>query len=195
MGCGGLGLPRGRLLWGSLGPSRTLHLGGAKSALSRQLAYLCHPGTTLQRGCGQVLILNIQVFMSRLVGEAEKVRAVGWRVLEDFLFSLGICQIDSMFGEALDLLIFLLVFQHLHLNLTALSTAAFHYQTSLHHRCFLVDPQMFSLIFSRLDFPHISSVPLLLALLEAVSMMNTFWYSEPLAPWGTRSLGEGRITS
>ena len=46
--------------------------------------------------------------MSHLVGDAEKVRTAGWRVLADFLFSLGFYQVDNLFGEALGLLIFLL---------------------------------------------------------------------------------------
>ena len=38
----------------------------------------------------------------------KKSRAAGWRILEDFVFNLGFCQIDSRFGEALGFLIFLL---------------------------------------------------------------------------------------
>ena len=59
---------------------------------------------------GTYLITGVQwngVFASHLVGKAEKVRAARRRVLEDILFSLGFCQIHSMFGEVLGLLIFL----------------------------------------------------------------------------------------
>ena len=52
--CGEPGLPWGRLPWGIPGPSRTLHLTGAHSALSRRLAWPCHPTTTRQHNCGQV---------------------------------------------------------------------------------------------------------------------------------------------
>ena len=50
----------------------------------------------------RILGFDIHVFTSHLV------RAARWSIFEDFLFNLGFCQIDSMFDEALDLLIFLL---------------------------------------------------------------------------------------
>ena len=107
-GVWGPGLPQGRLLWGSLGPSWTPHLRGAHIALSRQLAWFCRPDTILQHHCGQISHVGDPGFRISLVGEVEKVSAVRWRVLEDFFFSRGFCQIDSMFGKALGILIFLL---------------------------------------------------------------------------------------
>ena len=104
MGCAGAGLPRGRLLWGSPGPSQTLHSRDTHNVLSRQLASViqAHLSSVIT---DNILTLDIHVFASYLVGEAEKVRAAGWKVLGDFLFSLGFCQIDSMFVEMLGLLL------------------------------------------------------------------------------------------
>ena len=62
------------------------------------------------------LALDIHVFASHLVGEAEYVSAAGQRVLRDFLFSLWFCQTDSMFGKALGLVIFLLAARYDVLN-------------------------------------------------------------------------------
>ena len=73
MGWVGPGLPRSKLLWGSRGPSRTLHLRGALSALTRQLAGPCRPGTTISVIADKLLALDIQVFASRLVTEADNI--------------------------------------------------------------------------------------------------------------------------
>ena len=51
---GGPGLPQDRLPWGSPGSSRTLHLRGAHTFLSRQLAWPSHIGITLRHHCRQV---------------------------------------------------------------------------------------------------------------------------------------------
>ena len=104
MVCDGTGLPRDRLPWGRPGPSRTLHSRGAIVFFPGSLL-----GPVIQAQLSSIisdrfLTLDIQGFASRLVGEAETVSVTGWRVLEDFLFSLGFGQIDSMFGDALHLL-------------------------------------------------------------------------------------------
>ena len=136
-GMWGPGLSRDRLLWRSLGPSETLIVFFPCSLL----------GPVIQAELTSIIVdrfltLDIQVFASYLVGEAEKVSAAGWRVFEDFLFSLGFCQIDSMFGEVLGLLIFLLAatslpgFPASPLSLTAMSTAAFHHQAPVPLRLF-----------------------------------------------------------
>ena len=54
------------------------------------------------------LAFDILVFAFHLVSEEEQVSVTRWRVRENFLISLGFCQIDSMFGEVLGLLIFIL---------------------------------------------------------------------------------------
>ena len=100
----------------------------------------------------------------------DKVSAAGWRVVAGFLFS----QIDSMFGEVLGLLVSLF---------TATSHPGFTTSSlSWLHMCFLVDPHAFLVAHSRLDFSfsQIATVPLALALLDAVSVVKAFWYSGPL---------------
>ena len=111
---GGWGWEEGRVGVGGWGwafhvSSRILHLRGNQTALFRQLAsspiFLAQLSSV---NVDRFLTLDIQVFRSHLVGEVGKVRPAGWRVLEDFLFSLGFCQTDSMFGEAIGFLLFLL---------------------------------------------------------------------------------------
>ena len=138
------------------------------------------------------LAWDIQELASHLVGEVENVRAAGRRVLENFLLSLGFCQVDSMFGEPLGIKIFLLAATIL--PGFAASPLFPDYTVNSH----IPPPGLFlpPVIVSRpahifnclqqtglfLDsFPQISSFPLPLALLDVVDAMKTFWNSQWLS--------------
>ena len=75
------------------------------------------PWTPVQMGCGRGVgggvglggFQGVDIYEGvRVPVEAEKFSAFRWRVLEDLLFSLGFCQVGSMFGDVLGLLVFLL---------------------------------------------------------------------------------------
>ena len=131
--------------------------------------------------------LDIQVFAAHFVGEAEEIKVAGWKVLVDFLFSLGFCQMNSMFGKVLGLLIFVLAATILPVILCVFSASLLFLDCIVdsripspglfRHLCFLVDLDAFSVALSRIhfSFSQISSVPLPLALLGVV------WWK----PYGT----------
>ena len=99
-GVGG-GLPWDRLSWGNLGP--TLHSRGAHCVLCSLL------GSAIQAQHSSIIadrFLKLNIQFLHLIW--LMVSATGWTVLENFVLSLGLCLIDSMFGEVLGLLILLL---------------------------------------------------------------------------------------
>ena len=158
----GWGLPWDSLLWGSTDSSQMPQL---------------------------VLIV---LFPSSLLDPVVQVSAAGWRVHEDFLFSLGFCQIGSMFGEALGLLIFLLASTILEDFPASLLFLDWTVDSSIPSPglfvplVFLGRPTHIFSCFSRLDFSfsQISSVPLPLEFLEIISVMKALWYSN----WASGSL-------
>ena len=168
-----------------------IYIQEALRVLSGQLVWPCHPDTTLQHHWGQVSHLGHPGFCILFGWRGGTVSVADWRVLEDFLFSLGFYQIDSMFGKALGLLIFLLAVTFLPGFLA--SPLFLDYTVN---SCIpppgLFSPPVFlgrpAHIFSCLQqtgksFSQVPSVPLPLELLEVISAMKAFlvlWVSGSL---------------
>ena len=103
-----------------------------------------------------------------------------WRVLAYFMFVLGFCQIDSMFGQPLGLLIFLFAtafpFSSISTFLDCTVDDRNRPPDTFSPAAFLVNLHTFSAAFRKLDFrfPQITSLPSPLALLGAVSVLKTY---------------------